>query len=293
MGRVRSRRDCPYPSCKAKGLLRLANHLGDVHNLKGAEKAKYLLREVTSSTAPSLKLESVEIRTDNAKMRQERETSSTKALVPLQPRSSLQIIGPTGAGKTLFTKRLIEEVNNMYDEDPPQKVLYCYGVYQPLFDEMEQSLEYVKFYEGLPTEQFIDEFAAGKHTLVVLDDLMQAVLKSDMAERLFVQSCHHKNLSVAFLSQNLYQKGPKAKTISLNCTYLCLFRNVRDKQQIKCLASQMYPGKTDIFMEAYNDCTKAKYGYLFIDLGPHSEEEYRLRTKIFPGEDTIIYLPKD
>ena len=219
--------------------------------------------------------------------------TTTKTLLPLQPNSSFVITGPTNSGKSIFTKKLINELNNMYESNPPTKVLYCYRVHQVLFDEMERSMKNILFHEGLPTERFIEEYSDTEHTLIVLDDLMNVVLNSEMVERLFVQSCHHKGLSVVFITQNIYQPGSRARTINLNATYLCLFHNIRDKLQVNCLAKQMYPGQTKMFMEAYDDCIKNKYGYLFIDMYPHSQDEYRLRTNIFPGEDTIIYRPNE
>ena len=54
----------------------------------------------------------------------------------------------------------------------------------------------------------------------------------------------------------------------------------------------MYPGRVKFFQEVYNDATKEKWGYLFIDLKPDTSDELRLRTKIFPGENPIVYVPK-
>jgi hypothetical protein len=34
---------------------------------------------------------------------------------------------------------------------------------------------------------------------------------------------------------------------------------------------------------------REKYPYIVIDLSPHSDTEYRLRTNIFPGELTRVY----
>ena len=218
--------------------------------------------------------------------------ATTKTLLPLEPNSSTIICGPSNSGKSQFTKKLIENLENMYDNDPPVQVLYCYGVRQTLYDEMEASVKNIQFHEGLPSETFIDEYADGKHTLIVLDDLMNDVLNSELVERMFVQLCHHKGLSVVYITQNMYQPGQRARTINLNATYLCLYHNIRDKLQVSCLGKQMYPRQTSMFMEAYEDSTKKKYGYLFIDLSPHSDNEYRLRTNIFPGEDTIVYYPK-
>ena len=58
--------------------------------------------------------------------------------------------------------------------------------------------------------------------------------------------------------------------------------------QSKKLASQMYPGKTDYFMESYQKAVQNPYGYLIVHLG----HKYTLRTCIFPEQDTIVYLPK-
>ena len=223
--------------------------------------------------------------------------STTGTTTKTQPNSSFVITGPSNSGKLIFTKKLINKLNNMNEVNPPTKVLYYYGVHQVLFDEMERSMKNILFnilfHEGLSTKCFIEEYSDTEHTLIVLDDLMNVALNSEMVEQLFVQSCHHKGLSVVFITQNIYQPGSRARTINLNATYLCLFHNIRDKLQVNCLAKQMYQGQTKMFMEAYEDCTKNNYRYLFIDMYPHSQDEYHLRTNIFPGEDTIIYRPNE
>ena len=219
-------------------------------------------------------------------------TANTVTL-PLLPYSSYLISGPTNCGKTVFTKRIINERYNLFEKDPPEKILYCYGVHQPLYDIMQEETKEIEFHEGLPSEDTIDNYAQGKHLLIVLDDLMNCMLNSEMAQKLFMQSCHHKGLSVIYITQNLYQKGVFSRTIALNCTYLCLFHNVRDQLQVTCLGKQMYPGKFRVFIEAYQDSTMKKFGYLFIDLSPQSDHQFRLCTNIFSDEIPIIYTPND
>ena len=207
---------------------------------------------------------------------------SVKASIPLQPYTSIYIVGATGVGKSWFTKRLIEQRENMYETDPPKKVLYCYGVYQPLFAEMERDVGNILFHEGLPSESYIDAYAASEHCLIVIDDLMEAALQSPMVEKIFVQNCHHKRQSIVFISQNLYKQGSHARTISLNSTYLCLFRNFRDQMQIKTLGTQL--GMREFFLECYYDAvTNGRYQYLFCDLSPNTDNDTRFRTNIFPG----------
>ena len=70
---------------------------------------------------------------------------------------------------------------------------------------------------------------------------------------------------------------------------MILLRNPRDKSQISTLGKQIGLGKT--LIEAYEDCTSQAYGYLLVDLSPHSDNNFQLKTNIFPYEDIIVYIP--
>ena len=176
---------------------------------------------------------------------------------------------------------------------PPIKILYCYGVYQDLYDVMEKEIPIIEFHEGLPSQEDITELS-GRHSVVVLDDLMSQVVNNKDAELLFTQGAHHKKMTVIFISQNLFSQGKCARTIALNTHYLVLFRNFRDSSQIVHLGQQLYPQKHwHGFVEAYGDATRHAYGYLLIDMSPHSYADSRLRTRIFPGENTVVYAVKD
>ena len=180
----------------------------------------------------------------------------------------------------------------MYSGEPPKKMMYCYGVYQPLFDKMEEELPNFALHHGLPALADIEEFAEGEHDLIILDDLMHQVLTSKEMELLFTQTCHHKRISVIFISQNLYEQGKSARTISLNCGYTVLFKNIRGTSQIATLGRQLFPGKSNILVESFQDATSVPFGYLLIDLTQRCRDDYRLRSKVFPGEDTIVYRPR-
>lgn len=91
------------------------------------------------------------------------------------------------------------------------------------------------------------------------------------------------------MTQNLFQRGSRSRIIALNTYYLVLMKNVRDASQIAFLGRQLFPGHSNFLTEAYAYATKSPYGYLLVDTSPHSEDKYRLRTHIFPGEDPIIY----
>jgi len=44
------------------------------------------------------------------------------------------VAGPTGSGKTVFTFKFISEASDMISP-PPETIMYCYGEYQPIFNE--------------------------------------------------------------------------------------------------------------------------------------------------------------
>ena len=98
------------------------------------------------------------------------------------------------------------------------------------------------------------------------------------------------NISVIFVTQNIFSQEKYSRTISLNCQYLILTKNPRDKLQLIILAKQMFPASTKFFAEAYEDAvTKKNFGYLLIDLNQITNDENRVQTGIFNNEERIIY----
>ena len=192
------------------------------------------------------------------------------------------VAGPTGSGKTVFTAKLIEKASVMIDP-PPLKILWCYGVYQKSFQDMRN----VEFHEGIPD---INLFDGSQRTLLILDDLMQQA--GDSVSLLFTRDSHHRNLSVIFLTQNIFHSSEQARSMSLNTHYLVLFKNPRDLKQISVLAGQMYPSKSKFLVEAFRDATATRFSYLLIDLKADTDEKLRVRSNIFPGETPYVYVPK-
>ncbi len=118
------------------------------------------------------------------------------------------ISGPTGSGKSVFVQRLIKHAETVISP-PPDRILYCYGVFQSMFNEMIG----VEFNEGLPS---LGEFDGSRHTLLIIDDLMHET--NDVVSKLFTRGSHHTNTSVIFITQNLFHADKVTRTITLNGT---------------------------------------------------------------------------
>lgn len=200
------------------------------------------------------------------------------------------IAGPTCSGKTQFVKRLLASGEDMID-GAPQKIFWLYSIYQPAYDEMLTTIPNISFIEGLPSdlECMIDPSI---RNLVVLDDLMQQLSDDSRITDLFTKGCHHRNMSVIFILQNIFHRGKQLRDMSLNSHYLVLFKSPRDSSQINHLARQMFPGHVKYMQESFHDATKRAYGYLLCDLKPETPEEFRLRTQIFPDERQYAYVKK-
>ena len=59
------------------------------------------------------------------------------------------------------------------------------------------------------------------------------------------------------------------------------------------LGKQLFPGNGMALVQSYKDATKQVYGYLVLDLMAHRDNTYRMRSRIFTGEDPWVYIPKN
>ena len=145
-------------------------------------------------------------------------------------------------------------------------------------------LDKVDFVQGLPVLPPYSQ----EPLLVVIDDQMHSV--DQRISSLFTKGSHHRNLSVIYIVQNLFDQHKEHRTISLNAHYLVIFKNPRDGSQIVHLAKQMYPGKNQYVRQAFALATRQAHGYLLIDLKQGTPEGMRLRSYIFPGDCQEVYL---
>ena len=215
-----------------------------------------------------------------------------RALIPFETPTRITIVAATNGGKTYFVKRLLENAKGMFSKEF-ENIYYHYGsAYQPIFDEMARAIPNLIFRSGLPQEEELHEISlknTDSQNCLVIDDLMVELNNNPKYEKLWTVLSHHYNLTIVYLTQNLFEKGKGARSISLNTSYFCLFRAFRDVLQIQHFAREAFPGKTKQFMQAYRMATSKEYGYLLVDLESRKDSRFRLRTNIFPGENTVVY----
>ena len=196
---------------------------------------------------------------------------------------NLIVSGASGTGKTQWVIKLLKH-SDVLIEPPPKRILYCFGEANETIIKLESGG--IETFHGMPDEEMVK----GKYYAIVLDDLMLSVGNNDFFDRAFTLGSHHWNVSIIFLTQNLFAKD--TKIAKQNSHYITLLKNPTALLQIKTLGSQLFPKRLSYFMESYYDATNSSpYSYLLINNHPTTNDDLRLSTNIFPGETTTIYLP--
>lgn len=197
------------------------------------------------------------------------------------------LCGPTGCGKTEFVKKFLKHIDRMSDIQF-ERIIFYYAEWQSGYRNLGKNIE---FHEGLPRSEDYSEDPRPK--LLILDDLMRESSSSGAIINLFTKGSHHNNLSVIFITQNIFHQGKGQRDISLNAQYIVAFRNLRDRTQIHHLARQLYPEDPRFLQEAYWDATSRPFGYLLLDLKQQTPDNCRFRTCIFPDDELhYVYVPR-
>ena len=96
----------------------------------------------------------------------------------LQHPFTMMLAGPTGSGKTYWMKQLLERARIMI-KPRPERIIWCYKRWQPMFDEMKQTIKNIFFVQGIPEDMNSDSFIDTRYpSMIILDDLMRDATSS-------------------------------------------------------------------------------------------------------------------
>jgi hypothetical protein len=185
------------------------------------------------------------------------------------------VAGCTQSGKTVWVKYFLENAQTTISPTP-QRIIWCYGQWQPFYFDMMRIMPVIEFNEGIPDDiDNADYLDVSQRNLMVLDYLMAQSGKDKRISDLFTKGSHHRNLSIIHIVQNIFHQGKEMRNISLNAHYIVFFKSPRDKQQISMLARQVNPGKVQEFMRSYEDAMRRPHWYLMLDLKPTTTQGKR------------------
>lgn len=208
------------------------------------------------------------------------------AMIQFTHPSTFIISGPSQCGKTFFTYNILK---NKMIYPFPDRIIWNYSMAQPLYNEIKEEIPNIEFIKGYD-QNILERFSPCINNLLILDDLMQESGNSELLSQIFTRGSHHLSLSVIYIVQNIFHKGGHHRECSLNSQYVVLFNNPRDRIQVRTLSSQMYPNTKNFLADCLGNASELQdRGYLLLDLRSDTPEDFRIRSLIFPGEETVVY----
>ncbi len=204
----------------------------------------------------------------------------------LHPSTAI-ICGPSESGKTRFVERVFRQ---KLIKPWPRSIVWYYSEWQDIYERLKKTCPEIKFVQGLDGD-LMAHVQPCQPNLIVIDDQMDEAAENKQVTRLFTKGSHHRDISVFLFVQNMFHKGKESRTQSLNTKYYVIFKNPRDKSQIRALSYQMYPQNSKFLVDSFADATSEPYGYLVLDLRQETDDRLRVKKRIFTKDYCEVYVP--
>jgi len=189
-------------------------------------------------------------------------------------------VGPSGSGKTFFTTELVTKNLHLFKRRP-KAIYFCYSIWQPSYNTMKKNG--VKFYQGIPDTKLLPKWFP-KGGLLIMDDLMEEAGNDKRVLDLFTKESHHRDITVMYLTQDMFPPGKFAKSISRNAHYVITFKNPRDNVGLRNLLTQAFPMRWKEVLTTYQRITQRPYGYMVLDFHPSSSDNVRVVSHLLNSE---------
>ena len=146
-------------------------------------------------------------------------------------------------------------------------------------------------HKGLPDLERLASTPTNENRMIVIDDLMSET-KGGTVSNLFTKGAHHLNISVVYITQNMFFQNGEMRSIFLNAHYKVMFNNKGDMTQLTNLNTKMFPGKPQFLQSVMKSVCASPYPYIVLDVHPKTPDELTVRSHVFPHEDNNVYLPQ-
>jgi len=209
--------------------------------------------------------------------------------------STFILAGPSQSGKTTFTVNLLRNIATLFEKPTcASNVVFFYKQWQTAYENLKTDGIVHRWVNKIPSDELMRQYTMTAHetgSVIIIDDFAQQLNKDTI--EMFTVSAHHTNSVVILLTQNIFSKNVVFREISLNCSYVAMFKNPRDSSQINHYAKQFAPGRGQYVIEAFHEATKKPYSYLFFDNHQLTPEILRVRARILPSEQPMaVYAQK-
>jgi len=206
--------------------------------------------------------------------------------------------GPSRCGKSTFIANVLRNMDHLYDKKPGYTICF-YESWQPIYEQLRAEGLVDEWAAMAPTKEYLLELAndykgSGGIQVIVDDQMLKTDINADLAS-LFTVGSHHADISIWYLTQSLFNDDKAFRTMKLNATYIVLFKNPGSQKQADSFFNMFRPRpySTDL-KKIFQKVTKNMYSYLLFDLHQETNEDVRIRTKIFPSDGVCeVFVPVD
>ena len=80
-----------------------------------------------------------------------------ESLIKFETPSTIVVSGATSTGKSWLIYKILKYAKGMFTS-PLKKIIYCYGVYQDFYDDMQRDIPNIEFFSGLPTRDDLESW---------------------------------------------------------------------------------------------------------------------------------------
>ena len=190
--------------------------------------------------------------------------------------------GSLGSGKSTLTTKLVSQADETMSTIPKKIILFYSHMKQVYKDWVATAPCPVQLLAG--RDHLTNALTTPPGTLIVVDD-MQAT-HANIISAWFTWKSHHQDTPMIHLVQNVFDKDPEHRTISLKATYIVQFKIPRDRSQVTHLDTQIYPGGRGVLTAAYKDAT-GSLPQLYCDR-LQSVYTRKIQNTLFPDEDFLL-----
>ena len=110
---------------------------------------------------------------------------------------SIMVTGPSGSGKTEWTRKCL--LSSLV-HPPPDQILWCFGQWQPLFEDLHKRIPRIEFVQGMPDYLYSPQFInPGKRNLIIFEPRLEISYNAVCAtSKGSDQPAHTRSLITAF-----------------------------------------------------------------------------------------------
>ena len=102
------------------------------------------------------------------------------------------------------------------------RIIWVYSEWQPDYNLIRERYLGIEFEKGW-RDNIFNSLSTEQRYILVLDDQMGVASSSTYVADFFTKGSHHKNFTVIYLVQYVYNQGKSQKPISLNSHYSVVF----------------------------------------------------------------------